>query len=109
VERRRARFHHRGGRARRRQRLGFQLEEFAEEYRALADEQELVDQLVKVHAAVGRAIRENRKTLQELRSLGDKPRWSLGEEVRVLRDAPARTTRSSSTCATATRAMAASS
>jgi len=67
-------------------RLGFRLEEFPEEYPGPPEEQDLVDQLVKVHAAVGRAIRQNRRPLQELRSLGDKPRWSLGEEVRVLRE-----------------------
>jgi len=67
-------------------RLGFRLEEFPAEYPGPPDEQDLVDQIVKVHAAVGRAIRQNRRPLQELRSLGDKPRWSLGEEVRVLRE-----------------------
>ena len=68
-----------------RSRLGFRLEEFPEEFPGPPEEQDLVDQLVKVHAAVGRAMRQNRKLGQELRSLGDKPLWSLGEEVRVLR------------------------
>ena len=68
-----------------RARLGFRLEELPDEFPGPPDEQELVDQLVKVHAAVGRAMRGNRKLGQELRSLGDKPLWSLGEEVRVLR------------------------
>ena len=64
--------------------LGFQLEEYAEDSGA-PDEQALVDQLVKLHAVVGRAIRQNRKPMQALHSLGEKPQWSLGEEVRVLR------------------------
>ncbi len=64
--------------------LGFELEEYAED--GPPDEQELVDQLVKLHAVVGKAIRQNRKPLQELQSLGEKPQWSLGEEVRVLRE-----------------------
>jgi hypothetical protein len=68
-----------------RSRLGFRLEEFPEEFPGPPEEQELIDQLVKVHAAVGRAMRTNRKPLQELRSLGEKPRWSLGEDVQVLR------------------------
>jgi hypothetical protein len=68
-----------------RARLGFRLEELPEEFPGPPEEQELVDQLVKVHAAVGRAMRANRKLGQELRSLGDKPLWSLGEEVGILR------------------------
>jgi hypothetical protein len=67
-------------------RLGFELQEFNEEALADASQQELVDQLVKLHAVVGRAIRQNRKPLQQLYSLGEKPRWGLGEEVRVLRE-----------------------
>lgn len=67
-------------------RQGFRLEEFPEEWQGPPEEQELIDQLVKVHAAVGRAIRQNRKPMQQLHSLGDKPQWSLGEEVRVLRE-----------------------
>ena len=67
-------------------RLGFRLEEFPEEYPGPPEVHDLVDQLVKVHAAVGRAIRQNRKPMQELRSLGEKPQWGLGEEVRVLRE-----------------------
>ena len=67
-------------------RLGFHLEEFPEPYPGPPEEQDTVDQLVRVHAAVGRTIRQNRKPMQELRSLGDKPRWSLGDEVRVLRE-----------------------
>jgi hypothetical protein len=50
--------------------IGFDLEEYADD--GPPDEQELVDQ--------------NRKPMQELRSLGEKPKWSLGEEVRVLRE-----------------------
>lgn len=65
--------------------LGFELREYAEDAFA-AEEQELVDQLAKLHAVVGRAIRQNRKPLQRLHSLGEKPQWSLGEEVRVLRE-----------------------
>jgi len=64
--------------------IGFDLEEYADD--GPPDEQELVDQLVKLHAVVGKAIRQNRKPMQELRSLGEKPKWSLGEEVRVLRE-----------------------
>ena len=64
---------------------GFRLEEFPEQYPGPPEEQDLVDQLVKVHAAVGRTIRQSRKPMQELRSLGDKPKWTLGEDVRVLR------------------------
>ena len=64
--------------------LGFDLEEYTDD--GPPDEQELVDQLVKLHAVVGKAIRQNRKPMQELRSLGEKPKWSLGEEVRVLRE-----------------------
>ena len=64
--------------------LGFELHEYADD--GPPDEQELVDQLVKLHAVVGKAIRQNRKPLQELQSLGQKPKWSLGEEVRVLRE-----------------------
>jgi len=67
-------------------RQGFQLEEFPEELQGPPEEQELVDQLIKLHAAVGRAIRQNRKPMQQLHSLGEKPQWSLGEEVRVLRE-----------------------
>jgi hypothetical protein len=64
--------------------LGFELQEYTED--GPPDELELVDQLVKLHAVVGKAIRENRKPLQELKSLGARPKWSLGEEVRVLRE-----------------------
>jgi hypothetical protein len=64
--------------------LGFELQEYKDD--GPPDEQELVDQLVKLHAVVGKAIRENRKPMQELKSLGAKPKWSLGEEVRVLRE-----------------------
>jgi len=67
-------------------RLGFDLQEYSEGAFTAPEEQELLDQLIKLHAAVGRAIRQNRKPLQQLHSLGDKPRWSLGEEVRVLRE-----------------------
>ena len=65
--------------------LGFRLHEYADG-EGNSEEQELVDQLVKLHAVVGRAIRENRKPLQALHSLGEKPQWGLGEEVRVLRE-----------------------
>jgi len=65
--------------------LGFELQEYAEDS-ASPDEQALVDQLTKLHAVVGRAIRQNRKPMQALHSLGEKPQWSLGEEVRVLRE-----------------------
>jgi hypothetical protein len=65
--------------------LGFELQEYAEESGS-PDEQALVDQLTKLHAVVGRAIRQNRKPMQALHSLGEKPQWSLGEEVRVLRE-----------------------
>lgn len=67
-------------------RQGFTLQEFPEDLQGPPEEQELIDQLVKVHAAVGRAIRQNRKPFQQLRSLGEKPQWSLGEEVRILRE-----------------------
>jgi hypothetical protein len=66
-------------------RIGYELQEYAEDS-APGEEQELVDQLIKVHAVVGRAIRQNRKPMQALHSLGEKPQWSLGEEVRVLRE-----------------------
>jgi hypothetical protein len=67
-------------------RLGYDIREYSEEFARTAEEQELVDQLIKLHAVVGKAIRQNRKPLQHLHSLGDKPQWSLGEEVRVLRE-----------------------
>ena len=65
--------------------IGFDLQEYREELFTGPGEPETVDQLVKLHAVVGRAIRENRKPMQQLHSLGEKPQWSLGEEVQVLR------------------------
>jgi hypothetical protein len=66
--------------------LGFALHEYSEDVFTGPGEPETVDQLIKLHAVVGRAIRQNRKPMQQLHSLGEKPQWSLGEEVRVLRE-----------------------
>jgi hypothetical protein len=65
--------------------IGFDLQEYREDLFTGPGEPETVDQLIKLHAVVGRAIRANRKPMQQLYSLGEKPQWSLGEEVRVLR------------------------
>lgn len=66
--------------------LGFHLQEYSDRLVPSPEEQELVDQLVKLHAVVGEAISQNRRPMQRLHSLGEKPKWSLGEEVRVLRE-----------------------
>jgi hypothetical protein len=65
--------------------IGYQLVEYHEDS-GTTEEQELVDQLARLHAVVGKTIKQNRKPFQALQSLGEKPQWSLGEEVRVLRD-----------------------
>ena len=65
--------------------LGFSLQELSRDFKGTPAEEELVDQLSKVHALVGRSVRLHRR-LMHLPSLGENPRWSLGAEVRVLHD-----------------------
>ena len=64
-------------------RLGFRLVEFSRDFKGTRGEEELVDQLSRLHAVVGRSIRLHRYHMR-LPSLGESPQWSLGEDVRVL-------------------------
>lgn len=66
-------------------RLGFGLQELDRDFKGSEAEVELVDQLSKVHALVGRSVRLHRR-LMHLPSLGDNPQWSLGPDVRVLNE-----------------------
>lgn len=66
-------------------RLGFSLKELDRDFKGTEAEADLVDQLSKVHALVGRSVRLHRR-LMHLPSLGDNPQWSLGPEVRVLNE-----------------------
>jgi len=66
-------------------RLGFALLEHERDFTGTPAEVELAEQISKLHAVVGRSIRTHRR-LMHLPSLGEEPHWSLGEEVRVLRE-----------------------
>ena len=63
---------------------GFGMREFARDFQPSEAEADLVDQLTKVHAVIGESIMLHRRPHLQLPSLGERPKWSLGEEVRVL-------------------------
>ncbi len=65
-------------------RLGFELLDFTRDFEPTDAEEGEVDQLAKVHAVVGRSMMLQQRPGQDLPSLGEKPRWSLGEGVRTL-------------------------
>ena len=69
----------------RKEKLGYGLREFGADSPPTDEEEDLADQLTKLQAVIGRTIMRNRRPMEQLQSLGEKPKWSLGEEVRVLR------------------------
>jgi hypothetical protein len=67
-------------------RLGYQFVDYESAFEGSPAEEALVDQLVKVQGLVGRSIMRHRNPTQGLPSLGANPKYSLGTDVRILRD-----------------------